>query len=93
MDLDTRLRVPESVLMRKVGDDMVMLHLGKETYYGLNDVGAVLMQQAEAGATLRDVAQRLVEEFDVDAAQAEADLRRVASELLAAGLIEEDRAP
>jgi hypothetical protein len=84
--------VPEQVLMRRVGDEMVMLDLTGETYYGLNPVGARLMQLAETGATLAQIVDRLIEEFDAVRAQVEADVLRVAAELLAAGLIEQESA-
>jgi len=86
--LQLRVRVPERVLMRRVGDEMVMLDLGREHYYGLNDVGARLMQIAEDGATLAQVSALLAEEFDATREQVEGDVRRLASELIAAGLIE-----
>lgn len=86
--LNARIRVPESVLMRKVGDEMVMLNLADEKYYGLNEVGAFLMHHTEAGATLAEVTDRLLEEFEVGREQLEMDVRRVAAELLAVGLVE-----
>jgi hypothetical protein len=91
--LQLRVRVPGSVLMRQVGDEMVMLNLDREKYYGLNLVGARLMQHAEDGATLEQIAMRLYEEFETEEAQVRADVRRVAAELLQAGLIEEAPAP
>lgn len=79
--------------MRQVGDDMVMLDLQRENYYGLDPVGARLMQIAESGATLEQISERLLEEFDADRHQVEADVRRIAAELIAAGLLVEDGAP
>ena len=84
-----RVRVPEHVLMRSLGDEMVMLNLDAESYYGLNEVGARLMQLAEAGATLEQIAEQLFGEFDVGQEQLEHDVRTVAAELIAAGLLVE----
>jgi hypothetical protein len=91
--LQVRVRVPAQVLMRQVGEDLVMLNLERENYYGLNPVGARLMQIAESGATLAQVSERLLEEFDAEREQVEADVRRIAAELVAAGLLEEVAAP
>lgn len=85
----TRVRVPEHVLMRSLGEEMVMLHLDAESYYGLNEVGARLMQLAEHGATLEQIIEQLLAEFEVDRAQLERDVRTIAAELIAAGLLEE----
>ena len=87
--LRTSVRVPEHVLMRQVGEELVMLNLDKESYYGLNPVGARLMQLAETGATLEQIVERMLTEFEVRREQLEIDVRTVAAELIAAGLIEE----
>lgn len=83
------IRVPEHVLMRQVGNEMVMLNLALENYYGLNDVGGRLMQLAETGTTLERIVEQLVAEFDAGREQIENDVRRVAADLIAAGLLEQ----
>ena len=90
--LDTRVCVPERVLMRHVGDELVLLNLDEESYYGLNPVGARLMQLADTGATLEAIAARLLTEFDVGRERLEIDVRAVAAELIAAGLLEQGTA-
>jgi len=90
--LQLRVRVAERVLMRQVGDEMVMLNLERELYYGMNEVGARLMQLAEPGATLAEICERLLDEFDAGRDQLEADVRRIVAELMAGGLLEKDRA-
>ena len=86
--LKTSVRVPGRVLMRHVGDELVMLNLDEESYYGLNPVGARLMQLAETGATLEEIVERMLQEFEVKREQLEIDVRTVAADLIAAGLIE-----
>ena len=85
---DTKLCVPEDVMMRQVGDELVMLNLGAESYFGLNDVGARVMQLAQAGATLEDIIGQVHVEFDVTREQLEADIGKVVVDLLSAGLLE-----
>ncbi len=86
---DAHLRVPERVLMRHVGDELVLLNLDQESYYGLNPVGARLMQLAETGATLEAITARLLTEFDVSRERLEIDVRAVAAQLIATGLLEQ----
>ena len=86
--LKTHVQVPERVLMRLVGEELVLLNLDKENYYGLNPVGARLMQLAETGATLEEIVERMLQEFEVRRKQLEIDVRTVAADLIAAGLIE-----
>ena len=88
----TRVRVPEHVLIRSLGDEMVMLNLDAESYFGLNEVGARLMQLAQAGSTLEQITERLFEEFEVGRDQLEHDVRTVAADLIAAGLLVEEAA-
>lgn len=85
----TCVRVPEHVLMRSLGDEMVMLNLNAESYYGLNEVGARVMQLAETGATLEQITEQLLSEFEVGCEQLEHDVRTVVADLIAAGLLVE----
>lgn len=85
--LQTNVLVSEHVLMRQVGEEVVILDLKKESYYGLNSVGARLMQLAETGATLEQIVERMLTEFEVGREQLEVDVRKLAAELIAAGLI------
>lgn len=87
-ELKASVRVPERVLMRRVGEEHVLLNLEDETYYGLNPVGSRLIELAETGATLEEIIDRLFAEFEVGREQLETDVRRIAAELMAAGLIE-----
>ena len=87
--LQARVRVPEHVLMRRVGEEHVLLNLDDENYYGLNPVGSRLIELAESGATLAQIIDQLMAEFDTSREQLESDVRRVATDLIAAGLIEE----
>src|SRR5574340_579445 len=88
LPLSTGVRVPQRVLMRRVGDEHVLLNLDNETYYGLNAVGSRLIELAEDGANLEEIIDRLLAEFEVERAQLEVDVRRLATELIATGLIE-----
>ena len=86
--LNASVRVPERVLMRRVGEEHVLLNLDDETYYGLNPVGSRMIELAESGTTLAQITDRLFAEFEVGREQLELDVRRLAAELIAAGLIE-----
>ena len=87
--LTLRVRVPRHVLMRQVGDELVLLNLERESYFGLNPVGARLMQLAAAEATMEEIVERMLAEFEVGRERLEADVRTVAAALLAAGLLEQ----
>jgi len=85
---DTLLRVPDSVLTRTLGGEMVILNLDAESYFGLNEVGARLMQLVESGATLNAITDQLFDEYEVERGQLENDINAVVTDLIAAGLLE-----
>lgn len=85
---DARLQIPEQVVTRQVGDETVLLNLESGTYFGLDPVGSRFLELLEVEGTLATVLAKMLEEFDVTEAQLEADLLRLADEMLASGLLE-----
>ena len=82
-----RLQIPEQVVTRQVGDETVLLNLESGTYFGLDPVGSRFLELLEVEGTLAAVLAKMLEEFDVTEAQLEADLLRLADEMLASGLL------
>lgn len=87
MKLTDRVRIPQEVLARQVGEETVMLDLAKGAYFGLDPIGARVWQLLAEGKTLADACDAIVEEYDVSREDAERDLLALAAELLAQGLI------
>lgn len=86
---DARLKVPEQVVTRQVGDETVLLNLESGTYFGLDPVGSRFLELLQAEGALVTVIARMLEEFEVTEAQLETDLLRLAEEMLASGLLEQ----
>ena len=82
------LKIPEQVVTRQVGDETVLLNLESGTYFGLDPVGSRFLELLAAEGALTAVIARMLEEFEVSEAQLEADLLRLAEEMLASGLLE-----
>jgi hypothetical protein len=87
IDLDTRLKIPDSVLCQKVSGESVLLDLDTEQYFGLDDVGSRIWSLIVGYGRLRDVRERMHEEYDVDPMILDRDLLDLANQLLAAGLV------
>jgi hypothetical protein len=85
---DARLKVPEQVVTRQVGDETVLLNLESGTYFGLDPVGSRFLELLQAEGALVAAMDRMLEEFEVNEAQLEADLLQLADEMLASGLLE-----
>lgn len=88
ISLLSTVRPNPDVLVRSVGDSVVLLHLGSEHYFSLDDVGAAMWDALGAGGPLAAAVPGLLSRFDVDASVLEGDLVRLAQELLDAGLLE-----
>ena len=89
MNLDTRLTVPPQVMSRLVGDETVLLDLASGIYFGLDGVGQKIWEAVTEGRSLREVVAVVVDEFEVDEKQAQADVIEFASELVKRGLLAE----
>lgn len=79
--------IPEHVLYRPVGGQMVLLDLDSEQYYGLNEVGADIISRLtehpfEAAIT------SLARNYEVDAEVLRQDVDELVRELLEAGLLD-----
>ena len=86
MDAATVTAAPE-LLTGTFGDEVVILSLESGTYYGLQGVAARIwshLQQPISVLALRDA---IVDEFDVDVQQCEADLHSFLDDLVAKGLV------
>lgn len=85
--LESRAAVPPEVLFSRIGDDAVLLNLVSETYFGLDEVGTDMWQAMVQSPSLREARQRLMQQYDVEAAQLDEDLRGLVGELIEHGLL------
>ncbi len=87
MNLDTHLSIPPQVMSRLVGDETVLLDLSSGIYFGLDGVGKRIWETVEGGQSLAQTIAVIISEFEVDEAQAEADVVEFASDLVERGLL------
>jgi coenzyme PQQ synthesis protein D (PqqD) len=81
------LSASEYVLVRKAGDETVLLDLRTERYYGLSGVGARFWELVEARTTFGDAVDMLRSEYDVADPTLTADLVALATDLRDNGLL------
>jgi hypothetical protein len=82
------LRRADAVRAARVGDELVLLDLRRNSYFTLNATGALVWDRLAAGATLAELGEALTRAFEVDAETAARDARELVGELLDAGLVE-----
>lgn len=70
------------------GQHTVILGLRDGVYFELNDVGARIWQLLQQPRSLQAVLATLLDEYDVNPAQCEADLLALVENMLSRGLVE-----
>ena len=73
--------------MRRLADGAVVVDLRTSKIFELNETGARIWELLVEGLDAETVAQRLTEEFEVEAGIAAAEVQRVMTELSAADLV------
>jgi hypothetical protein len=88
MQLTDKLTIPSHVMARHVENETVILNLENGTYYGLDAVGARIWQLVAEGKTLEQVADAMVDEYEVERGALEQDIVELADKLIAQGLLQ-----
>ena len=87
------MKIKKDLMLRQVADVWTVLPLGKDiiNFDGmltLNETGAMLWQKLEQGAEKSDLVAALLDEYDVTADMAQADVEEFLQKLKNAGCIE-----
>lgn len=88
MNLGDRLSIPADVMARQVGDEIVILDLASGTYFGLDPVGTRIWGLIEAGRTLAEVCDAILDTHDASREEVERDVIALAESLRERGLVE-----
>jgi hypothetical protein len=73
--------------------ELVILDMARGEYLSLDAIGSRLWNGLEAGRSLDELAQEVVDEYEVSLDQALTDLRALADELVTRGLLVAEAAP
>lgn len=75
------------VRARRVGEETVLLDLGSDRYFALNEVGAEIWAGIERGLAAGEILAELVSVFEAEEERVRGDLDDLLAKLLAEGLI------
>lgn len=86
-------KIKEGFVLRKVADQYVVIATGEASrdFHGmikLNQVGADIWEGLNAGSGVEEIADRIVEKYEVDRAKAEADIEALVRRIEEAGFLE-----
>ena len=88
ISLNTVVVAISNQVSSNLGEEAVILHLGKGAYYGVNEVGAVIWSLLLKPVRVRDIAAEVVSKYQVSRKQCQADLLQLLDKMLRAKLIE-----
>ena len=88
MNIDSKFLIPPQVIARKIGDETVILALESGTYFGLDPVGARMWHLMEAGKSLAQVCDTMIEEYEVERDVLQRDLLSLVGELVEKKLVD-----
>jgi hypothetical protein len=89
LPFDSTITVSPDVMIRKVGDESILLDLKTERYLGLDDVSARFWDLLTSGESIQSAYDKLLEEFEVAPERLHNDLDAFVQELIQFGLIEQ----
>jgi hypothetical protein len=84
---DSRVRVPDDILVSHLDGESVLLNLRSECYFGLDDRGTRVWNLLTSG-TIQSVYETLLAEYDVDPETCRLDLTELLDSLVQQGLVE-----
>ena len=88
-----RVRLPDDVLISNLQEESVILNLGSERYFGLDDVGTRVLTVLSTSDSIETAYKVLLDEYDVEAVTLRQDLLSLVEELAEHGIVTVERSP
>lgn len=82
------MKIPNYVAAEIIEDAVIILNLNSGTYFGLDDLGARIWSLLGRTASIDELCNILLEEYDVAPNQLRADVESLLEELCSKGLLE-----
>lgn len=84
----TQIVAASEQVYSELDNEVVILKLDNGTYYGLSDVGASIWSQIQEPTTVKEITNKLLEEYEVEPEQCRRELEALLQDLAANHLIE-----
>jgi len=82
MDFTHKVKFSDALFVQHVDDEIVLLDMESEFYFGLDSVGSEIWKLLDDGETLQTTVGQLCEMYDVPQEQLENDLERFVNQLI-----------
>ena len=87
LEQDSLLHTGPNITWRDIRGELIALRLDSGEYFSFNEIGRLVWLAVTDGQTPRQAAARVVEEYDIQPEQAEADVSAFLQGLLDSGLL------
>jgi hypothetical protein len=77
----------EEVAAKVIDGEAILINLSNGIYYSLDNVGGLIWELIEGGSSLEAIVGAVRARYDISRAQAQADVERLAAELLQENLV------
>jgi hypothetical protein len=88
---DARISIPAHVLTRRLDDELVLLNLDNDFYFGLDEVGTRMWEVLALAPSIDVAIDQLVAEYDTEPQRVRNDVEKLVAELVDNGLVELNR--
>jgi len=88
MNMNQKVLFSDTVYAQEIDDEMVLLDMTSENYFGLDAVGRDIWQLLQEGKTLQEAQDALLEMYDVDLEILKKDFLDFVGELKRRGLVQ-----
>lgn len=85
--LPRHIKIPAHVISQTLDDQVVLLNLGDDHYYGLDRVGTRMFHLLKAKGDAEAIVPQLLEQFEIDEDTLRTDMAELLGKLQAAGLV------
>lgn len=87
MDFSDKVTVSPQILVSRIDDELIILDLASNTYFGLNAVGTQIWNSLSEGKTIAETCKEISDKYDVSPDDIERDVVSLTSELLSKNLV------
>ncbi|MGA2713901.1 MAG: PqqD family protein [Bryobacteraceae bacterium] len=85
--LPLAVTIADAVLYQELEDEVVLLNMENQQYYGLNDVGAKMWKSLMESGNIAVAGELLSQTYEIEQAVIRSDLESLVRDLLKAGLL------
>ncbi len=88
MNLNQKIVISDQVFAQEVDNEMVLLDMVSENYFGLDETGSAIWQELSKSGSMQTTHETLIEAYEVEPEQLESDIITFVQKLIDAGLVE-----